>query len=179
MVKHSKATKLFAAVLAILMVLAVTPATAFAATRKSVKNSTFTTKIATIQKKATTVKKGTTTLKYRGNEGWLMFKAPKTKTYTFSFSNFKNSKGSYGCYVSIHTASKYNNKSIVFTDAKTQGGKADALWFTMNGNKPFDSSKPATTRRASRYAKIKLKANQKIYFYTYGVDAGSAKLVIK
>ena len=74
------------------VVFALTSTQAFAAT-KTVKNLPKTTRISVAIKKATKVKKGTTTLKFKKGSGFgvLKFKAPKTKTYTFTLSNLTSS----------------------------------------------------------------------------------------
>lgn len=177
--RTSRATKLFATILVVLTVLAMSPAIAQAATKKTIKNQNFTTKTAVANKKATKIsKKGTYNLKLKGIEGYIVFTAPKTATYTFTFSNFKNSV-SYdsSCLIETQTVSKYDSSNIFFTDVKTQGGKANTLYMSVNGHKGSGSG--ISLRRSSRYARIKLKKNQKLYFYTYtGTKGMTGKLKI-
>ena len=182
-IKHSKATKLFAAVLAILMVLAVTPATAFAATRKSVKSYkiNFQQSATYMQKKATAVKKGTTNLTFKGESGLIKFKAPKKGYYTFTVTNCKTKVSSdNNCYFSVYKNSPYGNY-ITSQQVKTAGGKGSTLWLSIN-NHAFDNysnayGKPIKTRSAK---KVKLKKGEMIYFYKNGGSKDmTCKLTIK
>ncbi len=180
-IKHSKATKLFAAVLAILMVLAVTPATAFAATRKvTVKASKWTLSASTIEKKAAVVKKGTSRLTCPKGDGWIMFTAPASKTYTFTFSNFKSVKQpSVLCTFGVmQRRSSYPSK-VSYRMVKTQGGKSDFLRVNVDNNDWSSIEKKVNRYLNKRSAKIFLKRGQKIYFYCNSSNKIKGTLTIK
>lgn len=181
--KHAKATKLFAAVLAVLMVLAMSPATAFAATKKTVKSYdiNFSDSATYMQKKkATVVRKGTTNLTYKGKSGLIMFTAPKAGKYTFTFTNCKNKTASdNNCYISVYKKSTYGNY-ITGYDVKTKGGKYSTLWLSVN-NHSFTHSNVLYRPIKTRVAKsVKLKKGEKIYFYKGGgYKKMTCKLTIK
>lgn len=137
---------------------------AYAATSKTVAYQDFTSKTKVIKKKATIVKKGTTKLTFKKGQGYVRFKAPSTKTYTFYFKNAKQSKGVCG-FVEVQTPDKSDSSYSFLTKVKTQGGNSNTLWLTFNGAK--STGKGVDRNLPSRYAKIKLKKGQEIYFYFY------------
>jgi hypothetical protein len=135
-----------------------------------VNKQSFTTTTKVIEKKATTVKKGTTKLTIKKGQGYIKFKAPATKKYTFTFSNTKSSiKGS--SFVEIQKKDASSPKYSFLYDVKTKGGKANTLWLGVNG---YKSSTGDLVGRClpTRSAVVKLKKGQSLYFYFYN---GSSK----
>ncbi len=183
MVKKSM-SRVTAVLLTVLMVLALLPTNAYAATKKSVKYLAFTTEKAKVLKKDTVVKKGTNYLTYAKRSGWLTFVAPSTKTYTFTFSNFKCTKKGVSFTTSSAFTSVYVDASykgyLTSKKVKTAGGSDSTLWHSVNGYKSTTKDK-LYRNLPTRTAKVKLKKGQRVYFYTYyGYDAKmTSKLVIK
>ena len=150
----------------------------FAAAKKTVKKQTFDTKTKTIEKKATKVKRGTTNLTISKGEGYIKFVAPKTKTYSITFSNVKTKNGG-SAFVEIQTRDADSPSYSFMTKVKTKGGKSNALWLSVNGTK-FTERDVLERPLAKRTGKIKLKKGQPVYMYFYsGTKKTTAKLVIK
>ena len=149
--------------------------------KRTVKKQTFTTTTSTIVKKAVAVKKGTTNFTVSKGQGYMKFTAPKTKTYTFTFSNIKDSRSyTHTSFIEIQTKDKEYPSSSFMTKAATKGGKNNTLWLGVNGAYTRNSKKTVDKAYASRYAKIKLNKGQQIYFYFYNMDnKTTGKLVIK
>lgn len=166
-----------AAVFAVLM-LAIAMATPAYAATKTVKKQAFTTKTSVIKKKATTVKKGKTTLVVAKGQGYVKFKAPATKVYSFTFSGLK-SKSAGSAFVEVQTQDKSSPSYSFLTDVKTQGGKHDTLWLSVSGYRD-KYNKGVNKCIASRYGKKKLAKGQEIFFFFYnGSSKTTANLVIK
>ena len=153
------------AVLTLVLIFGVAVLPAKAATTK-VKNQDFTLTKSKI-KKPTEVKAG---IKYKlkfgsMGKGYVKFKAPKKKEYTFNFSKYKVSEGSYVAgYANVLVEQKYANNTLERTKVKTQGGKAYNI--NINTKESADSGGDLKTRYIpSRYAKIKLKKGQTVYVY--------------
>ena len=158
-----------------LMCMMLFPTSAFAKT-KTVKNQKFVTKLSTINKKAATVKKGTVTLKMKSQEGYIKFKAPKTKTYKFAFSNLKiltpGSDQIVHGHASGYMISPYNGKNVTSMYSRpfsTKGGKNDTLFVTTNYCWGLDPGKEVNenTSLPARTGKIRLKKGETLYFYLY------------
>ena len=151
-----------------------------AATRK-VKNQDFTSTISTVKKKAVTAKKGTQTVKLLGSGGFLKFKAPKTKTYTFTGYGVKKPSGeysSYGYFYLMTVSGSGSYKYLKINNVKTKGGKNTALY--INSNKNSTSGKKATRSLKSRSGSIKLKKGQTVYIYSWFTSKKTSyKLKIK
>lgn len=172
-------TKQFIAFI-LLAVLAVTlAAPAAEAAVKKVKQQPYTyTYTKTVGKKAAAVKTGTNTLQITSS-GYVKFKVPKTKKYTFTYSNLKAVKGfttngfSYICVPTKAYGSTYLEKQT-FT---TTGGKYDTAWYGV----PKYASKDKTTTAplAARSCKLKLKKGTTVYFYIYVGGSATAKLNLK
>ena len=169
--------KILAVLIALVVALAFIPSAAQAAS-KTVKSQEFSTKTSVIEKKATSVKKGTTKLTFKSGQGYLKFKATKTKKYKFTFSNVKSQSGS-SAFVEVQRPDASSPKYSFMTDVKTKGGKNSALWLSQNGYK-YNSGKLVNRNLPSRSATIKLKKGQKVYFYFYSSSGKTkAKLKIK
>ena len=151
---------------------------AFAAS-KTVKNMELEYEEALVKKKATTVKTGTTKLTVKGGEGYIRFRAPKTKTYKFTFSNFK-AKDSVSCFVRFCYS---DDGDLEFLPVSTKGGKSAELWMAVNGadfTKVENIPSLVMTPLKSRTGSVKLKKNQNVYIYFYNPPKKTTcKLVIK
>ena len=149
---------------------------------KTVKKQKFTTSTNAIEKKAVKVKKGTTKLNIKKGQGYVRFVAPKTKTYTFTFSKCTSSMRSSNGYVTFmrKDASSPQYSYSFNTKLKTKGGKDNTLWLSVNGADFSSNSNLLSRPIASRTGKIKLKKGESIYMYVYfGGRPAKAKLVIK
>lgn len=131
---------------------------------KKLKNQGFTTTKSVANKKAVSVKKGTYTIKMgTKSSGYLKFKAPKTKSYKFTFSKLKTNT-SYTCgHAYIMTDSKYGNGYITYATMKTQGGSNSVLWLATKNSSTSVHKKDRFL--ASRYGTIKLTKGQVVYIY--------------
>lgn len=164
-----------------LMVCGFRPVQAQAAT-KTVKNIKYSTELTSkIKKYATVVKKGTTTLKVT-NSGFLKFKVPATKTYTFTFSKQTEPDGQYNngyAYIKRIRTNSYNGKQYLDSlKFKTQGGKTSSAYFN---SKASGTTSSVTTGSfiPKRSCKVKLKKGETVYLYLYFAHKGSIRLNIK
>lgn len=175
---NGKTKKLFALFLALTVAATLAlPSAAFAAT-KTVKGCDFQTSTKVAKKKATTVKKGTTKLNVKKGQGYVKFKATKTKKYSFTFSKVTSKGFSSNAFVEVQSASKNYPSSITFLDVKTKGGKTNTLWLTANGYSPSGTGTYKTL--PSRTAKVKLKKGQWVYFYIYnGANGNKTSMQLK
>ncbi len=164
-----------------LMVCGFRPVQAQAATKK-VKKIQYTSELTSkIKKNATVVKKGTTTLKVT-KEGFLKFRVPATKTYTFTFSKQTEPNGNYNngyAYIKRVRTNSYSGKQYLDSlKFKTQGGKTTSAYFNANA-----SSTPSTITTGTfipkRSCKVKLKKGETVYLYLYFAHKGSIRLNIK
>ena len=154
----------------------------------TVKKCEFTTSLPKVKKLAKSVGKGTVTLvltaekKKYACSGYVKFKAPKTKTYKFTFSSFKGLGTGKGekftgfNYIMLNMSDKYIGQEQV----TTQGGKTTALW-TSSTNREINTKTELLDRTLhSRYGKIRLKKGQTAYIYMYhSCPKVSLKLNIK
>lgn len=162
-----------------LMLVATFAATpAYAAAKKTVKKQGFTTSLAKVKKKAAKVKRGTTSLTIKKGKGWLKFKAPKTKTYTFTFSDVKSAEFSSNAFVGVYKVAKYSSSSVASVKVKTKGGKSNTLWLSCNGY--AHANEMLERPIAKRSGKIKLAKGEWVYLYFYNNDVKTtANLTIK
>lgn len=151
--------------------------TTFAATKK-LKKQGFTTTTAVANKKALAVKKGTTIVKLSGKgNGYLKFRAPKAKTYSFTLSNIKSGTGGYTCgYFYVMRKYGSSNQYIGQEPLKTYGGKSTALYLSTRNE---SSGKKAFQYRTSRTGKIRLNKGEVVYLYFSFYAKDSLKLKIK
>lgn len=121
-------------------------------------------------------------LTFKKGEGYVRFKAPKTKTYSFTFSNVKDKNRGVCAFVMVQKflpKTKYSPAYLRLAQVKTAGGKSNTLWLSVNGYKAT-GYKGTSKRLASRTGKIKLKKGEVIYLYFYNNSAKTtAKLNIK
>ena len=167
-------------VMVISMVLVgMTPVAASAKTIK-LKPREFTTKTRVAQKKSKVVKKGTTTLTISRSEGYIKFTAPKTKTYNFTFSDFKV-KGTSLSFIYAYKKNKNDPTSLKHVMVSTKGGKTDVLRIASTKNEETASGRLADRYLHKRSVKMKLKKGETVYFYFYGALAkkSTVKLNIK
>ena len=161
-----------------MVVCALAPSMAFAAT-KTVKTQEFSTTTSVLAKKATAVKKGTTKVVVKSAKGYVKFKAPSAKTYSFTISNAKGEGTNIG-FATLQTPLSTNAKYCLGTRMKTKGGKSDTLWFSVNGHK-FDADAYTALNRplASRTGKVKLAKGQMAYLYFYTSTKNKTTLSLK
>ena len=152
------------------------PALSAAATTKTVKKADFTTSLKVAKKKAATVKKGTTKLKGK-KSGYIVFKAPKTKTYYLKFSNAKAKGGLLSMFVEMQQP--FDGEYVFLADVYTKGGKTDVLWLADKAHVDKKASKAKDWRLASRTAKIKMKKGEKLYMYMYATKNFNITLNVK
>lgn len=163
--------------------------TADAAMKRTVKLKTFTTTSRVVNKAASKVKKGTTTLVFPKSEGFLKFVAPATKTYSFTFSNLKDKKDTYGFVKFLKKKKHIPGQSDDFNDLKildiaTKGGKDECLYIASTGL-PEDNTGPVISRYLhKRTGKIKLRKGEVLYIFYSGragvkLRKNTMKLVIK
>lgn len=139
---------------------------------KKVKKQSFSTLTKVINKKATKVKRGSSKLIVKGGNGYIKFIAPKTKTYSFTFSGVKSTNGTGGsAFVEVQTPYSYDSSYSFLTKVKTKGGESNTLWLAYKGRTfPYytnDLSRPI----AKRTGKVKLAKGQAVYFYFSGTRA--------
>jgi hypothetical protein len=135
-------------------------------------------------KKGTAVKKGTYTIEMAGKSGFLKFKAPKTKTYTFTISNIeKKTPGDVmDDYLNgnIYFLLPYpnNKKSLGPIKVKTKGGLTDRV--NVRSLENSTAGKMVYRFLTSRSASFKLKKGQTVYMFARFADArNSFRLKIK
>lgn len=171
--------RILAVFLMLVMLMGTMSVSTFAATKtKSVNKRTFTTSTKAIKNKAATVKRGTTKLVIKKGRGYVKFKAPKTKNYKFTFSNFKDKKRNSVGYIYIQKPDKYSPKYSFQETVKTKGGKTTALWLSANGYK--FGGKVLYRPIAKRSGTIKLKKGETVYIYfNFGSSKHTGKMNIK
>jgi hypothetical protein len=150
----------------------------YAACKKTVRYSknrgTTAASIRVINKVATKVPRGTTNLTFN-DSGYLKFTAPKTATYSFTFSNVRGKNVCSGVSIYKYVPSQKSWTGRTFAahleaiKVSTQGGKAYSLNLaskgkTIPGNK---STTGANKYLASRTGKIRLSKGQTIYMYYF------------
>ena len=114
---------------------------------------------------AATVGRGLTKLSSKGAEGYIKFKAPKTATYTFTFSDFRREKSSWG-YLDLYGNLYLQDGLGRHLTATTQGGKTDAFRVASKG---YAETSGGMLQRslASRYVKTRIKKGATVYFYIW------------
>jgi len=137
-----------------------------------VKTTQYTSKVGRVNKRAKAVKRGTTTLKTSG--GFVKFTAPKTKVYTFTFSNVATvgadpAKDINNGHAYLETV-RHNYLSS--NQVKTNGGKAYSLYMCTPYSWSLGSTQTVsyTTSIPQRFGRLKLNKGQTVYIYTWFVD---------
>ena len=114
--------------------------------------------------------------------GFLKFKVPATKTYTFTFSKQTEPDGQYNngyAYIKRIRTNSYNGKQYLDSlKFKTQGGKTSSAYFN---SKASGTTSSVTTGSfiPKRSCKVKLKKGETVYLYLYFAHKGSIRLNIK
>ena len=154
----------------------INPVDAQANAKSKVKTKTITLKPLTERESYSYVKKKATTIKtgYKYNiklkqymaltyGGYVKFKAPKTKTYSFTISNIKQpvKKGDPLGRASFKKAKNY---SFYPLKVKTRNKTTDCLNVSKTKYRP-PYGNDASVYYPSRTGKVKLKKNQTIYIY--------------
>ena len=187
--KAERLHRVVALFLALAVALAFMPSEAYAATRKVTVSGSSTSiwnKYISNHDSAKKVKRGTTKITMKRGYGIFRFKAPKTKTYTFTISSVKSKKGTYAVATPMGTNPEiggYGETSVTYKGS-TQAGwygiaykvsgrklKFDGLNFDVCFGKAF----------SKKSFKVKLKKGQ-TYYFEFGAQGGAkttAKLKIK
>ena len=162
-----KKTGIIIALLASVTLALAVPASASAKT-VTVKEAKFTSTTAEIKKTARTVKRGTVTVKIK-KTGFLTFKAPSKKKYSFTVSKLLPTSGKSTDYRNgfAYIMAPYDNKYSTSLKFTTQGGTTSTMWFRcpyrVNDLRP--SKIESGTFIPSRTAKLTLKKGQTVYLY--------------
>ncbi len=176
--KKTLFTTLFTSLLLAVFVFAINPIPAQAATKK-LKKQNYSASYSSIKKKAKTVKKGTTTLKVSPS-GYVKFKVPKTKKYTFTFSSVKSNKNPFNngyAYIEIPKTQYNGTVYMEHQKFKTTGGETTTAWF--HSAKYASTQKTVSASIAKRSCKLKLTKGTTVYLYVSLAEKGSLKLKIK
>ena len=130
-----------------------------------------------VAKKATKVKRGTTHLKYKGESGYVKFKAPKTKKYTITYSNMQFNGYSGHFYIMKPDKHGFINE----VKCKTNGGKLSSFWVAPKGEGETSGAMKYRSLE-KRYAKVKIKKGKSVYIYfwhnTYSGQSKAAKATL-
>lgn len=119
----------------------------------------------------------------RGTQGWFKFKAPKTKTYRFTFNNLRTeglaaeNDFNYGYFVMAHVTKKY----VQSVRPKTQYGRAYAMFLTTQTDWNRMTSDGIAVEKVteflpSRKAVLKMKKGETIYGYFQFRGKGTARV---
>ncbi|HAB94456.1 MAG TPA: hypothetical protein DCF49_06805 [Lachnospiraceae bacterium] len=151
-----------------------------AVSKKTVKNLKFTTSVSAIGKYGARVKKGTTKLTFASGQGYVIFTAPATRTYSITFKDLKQNSR-YGTFTSIAVQQKpkMSSKYGFLREVATQGGRTDFLHLNVNNYKDRVSKTTLDKYLTSRRVSVKLKKGQSIYFHLSCTKKTTATLVIK
>lgn len=151
-----------------------------AVSKKTVKNLKFTSKVSDIGKYGARVKKGTTKLTFASGNGYVIFTAPATRTYSITFKDLKQNYR-YGSFTSIAVQQKpkMSSKYAYLRDVATQGGRTSFLHLNVNNYTDHVSKKTVDKYLSSRRISVKLKKGQSIYFHLGTSRKTTATLVIK
>ncbi|MDO4807243.1 MAG: hypothetical protein Q4A07_08345, partial [Coriobacteriales bacterium] len=130
-----------------------------------------------------TVKKGTTTIKVTEEFGWIKFKAPSTKTYTFTVSNAKTTNS--GLQVVATLFQKATKTKLSGYKVKTnQGKRYHMLTFSARNAKKYAGQSLAYNGVkykvvSKNYAKQKIQKGKTVYIRCVGNGNGRFNLSIK
>lgn len=151
-----------------------------AVSKKTVKNLKFTSTVSAIGKYGARVKKGTTKLTFASGNGYVIFTAPATRTYSITFKDLRQNSR-YGTFTSIAVQQKpkMSSKYAYLRDVATQGGRTSFLHLNVNNYTDHVSKKTVDKYLSSRRISVKLKKGQSIYFHLSNSKKTTATLVIK
>lgn len=125
-----------------------------------------------VKKSAKVTKRGTYTVKMKNGNGIICFKAPKTKTYTFTFSGLKSGKTSSLVCVTGFCSAKLPS-TVSWKNIKTKEGKrprVPLMSASLANNKSVVFDGYSYLRLAKRTAKLKIKKGKKIYLVMQAKD---------
>lgn len=177
--------RITAVLIALVVAMAVLPQTSYARTVKAA-NISVGTKMSVFHKKVKSLKTGITTIKYNTSNGYLKFKATKSKTYKVTFSALKESTDvpvMVGCFEKLK-----NGNTLYPMNVKTNEGKRKYLPITTSkieklakqkGVKTFESNGVKYKYLSKRNVSLTLKKGQTIYFNVSGTGTGTFKINIK
>ena len=151
-----------------------------AVSKKTVKNLKFTSTVSAIGKYGARVKKGTTKLTFASGNGYVIFTAPATRTYSITFKDLRQNSR-YGTFTSIAVQQKpkMSSKYACLRDVATQGGRTSFLHLNVNNYTDHVSKKTVDKYLSSRRISVKLKKGQSIYFHLGTSRKTTVTLVIK
>ena len=145
-----------------MMLIGMTPVLASAKT-VTLKPQGFTTSKSVAKKMGQVVKKGTTTVVFSPSlgSGYLKFKAPKKKKYTFTLSGLSTTRSySNGYFYVMRTYGR--GKYITMSKMTTQGGKTSSLYVSSKDH-PYSDLRTAFI--TSRFGRLTLKKGEMVYLY--------------
>ena len=152
------------AVLALAMLAAcVSPVSASAGT-VHLKPMAFITSRKKVNRKAVRVKKGTHTIVIpAGGTGYVKFKAPRKKKYTFtvSYDEAASGKFSHGEFYILKN-NTHDESSVTMVKVGTQGGKY-AMLYVATEDRLYDQEKYSLL--TSRFGQLKLKKKETVYVF--------------
>ncbi len=166
----------------------VNPMTAQAKTNTAkVKYSKFLTSVSEAEAVASVVKKGSNKIVLKRKKytclGYVKFVAPKTKTYTFTFSGVSSdSRSNRLGFIAVQTPETAYPDSLAWIDASTKGGTTHFLRVAQKTYK-HRIKNPVEQYLSKRSAKMNLQEGQVVYlhydFSSYRTKNMTSKLVIK
>ena len=167
MQSQGKSRRIFAIFMVFSMVLALMPTNAYAVTWKklSLKKIGAYDSLSTQVSKSYKLKKtGYYKLSMKGGNGIVRFTAPKTKTYTFTFSKLASSEvQDVACVAGICTVA---NGSYTYKNVKTNEGTRPRIHLvstSLANGKTFKLDGYKYRSIKTRYAKIKIKKGKSVY----------------
>lgn len=159
--------RVFALFMVFSMVLALMPTNAYAVTWKKLSLKTIGSydSLSTQVSKSYKLKKtGYYKLSMKGGNGIVRFTAPKTKTYTFTFSRLASTEvQNVACVAGICTVA---NGSYTYKNVKTNEGtrpRIPLVSTSLANGKTFKLDRYQYRSIKTRYAKIKIKKGKSVY----------------
>ena len=157
-----------ACVLLVLCILLYGSAVPAAAAKKTLKNQSWTQNLEKAAKAAKTVKAGSMTIKLPSKgRGFLKFRVPETRTWSFTISGLKakKKKKRTNGYMYVMKPYENNNLKIGQVYLETQGGKSNTLW--LGSKKLVVGTKKTNWELRKRIGKTveELKAGEVVYLY--------------
>lgn len=183
-----KLTKVFAALLAVVVIATSVNMPAEAKTKKVTAKTQYSSNLKLNWGDYPTIKTGTTkvTVKKGYYAGAVRFVAPKTGKYKIEVSNFTPARGSF--YGSMRIYKPITHRATLYTRAysemgnpqklSTQGGKKNAFYVCDPGFKG-DARAKKLGCRTSRYAKISLKKGELILLNFSTINIVDVKYTVK
>ena len=101
---------------------------------------------------------------FNAGRGYIRFKAPATKKYTFTFSNIKDAGKHSVMSIGVQKPNKGNKASLNLVDVRTQGGKSCFLDMAANGYRD-KYGKGVNKYLTTRSCTVLLQKGQVLYFH--------------